>query len=84
MRDHAQGPSHHSTQEVDSLASGGASPSERVAATNSLFVISLVSVHPKELVVANSLILSCGCFPGGSMVKNLPASAGDMGSIPEL
>jgi len=81
MRDHPQGPSHHPTQEADSLASGGASPSERVAATNSLFVISLVSVHPKELVVANSLILSCSCFPDGSMVKNLPASAEDMGSI---
>ena len=23
-------------------------------------------------------------FPGGSVVKNLPASAGDMGSIPDL
>ena len=23
-------------------------------------------------------------FPGGSVVKNLPASAGDMGSIPGL
>ena len=25
-----------------------------------------------------------GGFPGGSVVKNLPASAGDMGSIPDL
>ena len=24
------------------------------------------------------------CFPGGSMVKNQPANAGDMGSIPGL
>ena len=24
------------------------------------------------------------CFPGGSLVKNLPAYAGDMGSIPGL
>ena len=24
------------------------------------------------------------CFPGGSVVKNPPASAGDLGSIPEL
>ena len=23
-------------------------------------------------------------FPGGSVIKNLPASAGDMGSIPDL
>ena len=23
-------------------------------------------------------------FPGGSVVKNLPASAGDMGSMPDL
>ena len=23
-------------------------------------------------------------FPGGSVVKNLPANAGDMGSIPDL
>ena len=23
------------------------------------------------------------CFPGGSVVKSLPANAGDMGSIPE-
>jgi len=23
-----------------------------------------------------------GCFPGGSVVKNLPANAGDTGSIP--
>ena len=23
-------------------------------------------------------------FPGGSVIKNLPANAGDMGSIPEL
>ena len=24
------------------------------------------------------------CFPGGSVVKNPPANAGDMGSIPDL
>ena len=29
------------------------------------------------------LIMICG-FPGGSMVKNSPAKAGDMGSIPRL
>ena len=27
---------------------------------------------------------SCKGFPGGSSVKNLPANAGDMGSIPGL
>ena len=26
----------------------------------------------------------CGRFPGGSVVKNLPANAGDVGLIPEL
>ena len=82
MRDHSQGPSHHPMWQVDSLASRWGQSSEGVAATNPLFVIILVvSVHPKELVVANSLIQSCGCFPGGSMVKSLPANAGDMGSI---
>ena len=82
MRDHSQGPSHHPTWQVDSLASRWGQSSEGVAATNSLFVISLVvSVHPKLLVVANSLIQSCSCFSGGSMVKSLPANAGDMGSI---
>ena len=25
-----------------------------------------------------------GCFPGGSVVKNLPANAGDTGSSPDL
>ena len=29
------------------------------------------------------MYLSSMRFPGGSMVKNLPANAGDMGSIPE-
>ena len=27
---------------------------------------------------------TCICFPGGSVVKNLPASAGDTGSFPRL
>ena len=30
------------------------------------------------------IILSIRSFPGGSVVKNLPASAGDVGSIPGL
>ena len=29
-------------------------------------------------------LTSCEGFPGGSAVKNLPANAGDMGSIPGL
>ena len=29
-------------------------------------------------------IVTIGGFPGGSMVKNLPAQAGDEGSIPGL
>ena len=33
--------------------------------------------------VYNTLLVPVG-FPSGSMVKNLPADAGDMGSIPEL
>ena len=28
-------------------------------------------------------LLSASGFPGGSVVKNMPANAGDMGSIPE-
>ena len=31
-------------------------------------------------VTGNSL----SCFPGGSVMKNLPANAGDVGSIPGL
>ena len=27
--------------------------------------------------------LECGGFPGGSVVKNLPANAGDTGSVPD-
>ena len=30
------------------------------------------------------LLKACGGFPGGSVVKNPPASAGDAGSIPGL
>ena len=30
------------------------------------------------------LIEICRGFPGGSVVRNLPANAGDMGSIPDL
>ena len=30
------------------------------------------------------LLKACEGFPGGSVVKNLPASAADMGSIPGL
>ena len=29
-------------------------------------------------------MFTCPQFPGGSVVKNLPAKAGDMDSIPEL
>ena len=38
-----------------------------------------------DLALANRnsfKINSCGDFPGGPVVKNLPANAGDMGSIP--
>ena len=29
----------------------------------------------------NGLVTHCLCFPGGSVVKNLPTNAGDMGLI---
>ena len=34
-----------------------------------------------EVLLKGGRILICG-FPCGSLVKNLPANAGDMGSIP--
>ena len=42
-------------------------------------MLSLSNVWP--LTVKNAWILG---FPGGSVVKNLPANAGDMGSSPGL
>ena len=49
-----------------------------------------VFFHPLTLSAAGSLLFfkvqlvtSLG-FPGGSVVKNLPANAGDMGSVPGL
>ena len=35
-----------------------------------------------DLLYKNSLNISPQDFPGGPVVKNLPASAGDMGLIP--
>ena len=38
-----------------------------------------------QLVVATqSLLLLCTGFPGGSVIKNPPANAGDSGLIPRL
>ena len=42
---------------------------------------------PFPLLFLNSDVLAVSCFPGGSVVKNLPANVGatgDMGSIPGL
>ena len=36
------------------------------------------------LLATLNLIKSGNGFPGGSMVKNLPANAGDVGSVPRL
>ena len=36
----------------------------------------------KRLTLKQDLLFSTGGFPGGSVVKNPPASAGNMGSIP--
>ena len=38
---------------------------------------------PRSLNYAYSLIKHSRNFPGGSVVKNLPANAGDMDSIPD-
>ena len=37
-----------------------------------------------ERLAKNELLKECRDFPGGLVVKNLPANAGDMGSIPGL
>ena len=34
--------------------------------------------------ITNKIYTTVAGFPGGSVVKNLPADAGDVGSIPEL
>ena len=34
-----------------------------------------------SFIINNHMMLG---FPGGSVVKNFPANAGDMGSVPEL
>ena len=36
----------------------------------------------EECQIVLRCILKCWDFPGGAVVKNLPAKAGDMGSIP--
>ena len=36
----------------------------------------------KRAKTQNKLIICLGDFPGGAVVKNPPANAGDMGSIP--
>ena len=38
----------------------------------------------KKMVGGGARDLLAMCFPGGSAVKNPPASAGNMGLIPEL
>ena len=46
---------------------------------------SLGTVHPEgqELKESEKQVNNgWGCFPGGSVVKNLPCNTGDMGSIP--
>ena len=39
-----------------------------------------------KLIVRSRVFIRCGFmdYPGGPMVKNLPANAGDMGLIPSL
>ena len=39
---------------------------------------------PFPLLFLNSHVLPVSCFPGGSVVKNLSASTGDLGSVPGL
>ena len=38
--------------------------------------------HPIQLLPPSTLKSILGGFPGGAVVKNLPANAGDTGSIP--
>ena len=38
----------------------------------------------REAGPINSCLLLVGCFPDGSVVKNLPVNAGDAGLIPGL
>ena len=51
---------------------------------SSLKLMSIESVMPSShLILITNLLIDVG-FPGGSGVKNLPANAGDSGSIPGL
>ena len=47
--------------------------------TTDLFTVSIVLPFPEHPMIR---IIQCVGFPGGSVVKNLPASARDTGSIP--
>ena len=39
----------------------------------------LMGIYPEKAIIQKEL-----CFPGGAVVENLPANAGDMGSSPGL
>ena len=41
--------------------------------------IPLLGIYPEETIIQEDI---CRDFPDGAVVKNLPANAGDMGSIP--
>ena len=41
----------------------------------------LLGIYPEKTIIQKE---SCGDFPGGAVVENLPANAGDTGSIPGL
>ena len=43
--------------------------------------IPLLGIYPEKTIIQKE---SCGAFPGGTVVKNLPANAGDTGSSPGL
>ena len=47
-----------------------------------IWVIKIFFVRHYKLYLEKKITVHRGIFPGGPVVKNLPSSAGDMGSIP--
>ena len=58
------------------------SPHSLIAWASGIF--SYYIAFPKKLINKAHVELFKGEFPGGTVVKNLPVNAGDMGSIPGL
>ena len=61
--------------------------SNRLEIQTNPFVRTRENLHdPKKKFLYKTLNaeITLRCFPGGSLVKNLPANAGDTGSIPDL